>query len=259
MHHLSEFFGLNKKFLIYNLIIRNLKIKYRRSFFGMFWTVLIPAASALVYFVVFQFVMRVQIENYLLHIMAGLVPWTFLATSVVNSIDSLVGNHHLLNKVPLPTQSLPLAEVLTQFLNLLLSLPIVFVLMIATSSFAGWHIFQYLFLCGLLFLMVYSFSLLVAIGFVYLRDLKFLMTIVLQFWFYLTPIMYTTQMIPEKFKFLLWLNPVGLIFEGFQLSLISHQWLSLNSLFIIFTQILMFLGFAFLLNRRLKSNLVEML
>lgn len=256
---LSEFFCLNKKFLIYNLIIRNLKIKYRRSFFGMFWTVLIPAASALVYFVVFQFVMKVQVENYLLHIMAGLVPWTFLATSLMNSVEILVGNHSLLNKVPLPTQSLALAEVLTQFLNLILSLPIVFALMIFSNSFAGVYVFQYLALCGLLLLFAYSLSLLVSIAYVYLRDLKFLLTIVVQFWFYLTPIMYTTTMIPEKWKFILFINPVGLIFEGFQLSIIGHQWLPFESIMMILLQVLLFLGLAFFANSKLRSNLVEML
>jgi ABC-type polysaccharide/polyol phosphate export permease len=225
----------------------------------MFWTVLIPAASALVYFIVFQFVMKVQVENYLLHIMAGLVPWTFLATSLMNSVEILVGNHSLLNKVPLPTQSLPLAEVLTQFLNLILSLPIVFALMIFTGSFAGVFVLQYLILCGLLLLFTYSLSLLVSIAFVYLRDLKFLLTIIIQFWFYLTPIMYTTSMIPEKWKFVLWLNPVGLIFEGFQISIISHEWLPLNTVIIIFAQVLSLLGLAYYINSKLKSNLVEML
>ena len=213
---LTDAFCLNKKFLVYNLIKRNLKIRYRKSLLGMLWTVLIPAGSAAIFYLVLKNVMRVQREHYFIFILGAQIAWTFFNSSIAIAIESIVGNFSLLNKVPLPPQSLILAETLTLLLNLALSLPVLFVAMALLQVVPHLAFLQYFVLLGLLALLTYSLSLILALLYVYVRDLKHLTALILQFWFYLTPILYTEDMIPEGYRWLVGLNPVGKIFVGLQ-------------------------------------------
>src|SRR5262249_37544767 len=147
---------LHRKFLVYNLVNRNLKIRYRKSFFGMLWTVLIPATQACVFYFVFTQVLKVKTPNYLLMLMSGLVPWTFFIASIMGGLECLVGNHSLLNKVQLPVQALVSAETVTTLVNLIFSLPILVVLLVFSDAPVGMGSLQYPVLLGFLYLMAYS-------------------------------------------------------------------------------------------------------
>ncbi|MBX3021236.1 MAG: ABC transporter permease [Bdellovibrionales bacterium] len=254
---LSYHFGLHRKFLVYNLILRNLKVRYRKSLFGMIWTLLIPAGSAVVYYIIFSYVLKVNVEHHLLFIMAGIIPWTFFSSSLISGMESLVGNFSLLNKIPLPIQILPFSEILTHFITLLLSLPIVALVMLISSVPPTWALIQYPLLLAILFTTTYSLGLIFALVFVYFRDLRFIVQLALQFWFYLTPIMYTANMIPENARFALYLNPVGTLFIGLSTSIsegyfmTSREWLvSLGWC----TALFLISIFAF---RRVRNSIVE--
>lgn len=252
-----DIFCLERKFLAFNLIRRNLKIKYRHSIGGMLWTLLIPAASAVVYFAVFKFVMRVQHEHYLTLLMAGLLPWTFFQTSVMNGLESIVGNRPLINKVPVPPQVFPLTETVTGFINFTLGLPIVAVLALASGLGLNWSLLTLIPLLGLLLIQAYSLSLLTGLAFVYLRDLKHALGIVLHTWFYATPIIYTQDMMPEKMRTLVALNPVGVIFQGIQAAWGLAAPLTTQHWMIAFTwTLVVFLGSVLLLKRE-GVDLVE--
>ena len=92
-----EVFCLHRKFLLFNLIKRNLKLKYRQSYLGIFWTVLAPALNAGVYFVVFSFVMRVQLPHYLVFMFSGLLAWVFFSISLAHGMESIVNNYSLIS------------------------------------------------------------------------------------------------------------------------------------------------------------------
>lgn len=223
----SDFLCLRRKFLVYNLIMRNLKIRYRKSLLGMLWTVVIPAGSAGIFYIVLKNIMRVEQQNHFVLILAAQIAWVFFASSIATGLEVIVNNFGLLNKVPLPPQSLVLAETLTLFLNLLLSLPILLfaMLFLQPPTIAA---LQYVILIGLLALFSYSFSLLLGLLYAYLRDLKHLMALILQFWFYLTPVLYTESMIPTKMRFILYLNPVGILFASLQAA-IRGEFISLEN------------------------------
>lgn len=215
----TDFFCFHKKFLVYNLIMRNLKIRYRKSLLGMMWTVLIPAGSAMIFYVVLKNIMRVHQENHFVFILGCQIAWVFFASAVSIGLESIVNNFGLLNKVPIPPQSLVLAETLTLLLNLILSLPILLIAMFLLGPLPNFAFLQYPILLSALAILTYGVALLLGLSYVYLRDLKHLMALILQFWFYLTPVLYTEEMIPENYRWMLKLNPVGKIFSGFQVAL----------------------------------------
>ncbi|MBX2989401.1 MAG: ABC transporter permease [Bdellovibrionaceae bacterium] len=259
MPPLTDYFCLRRKFLLQNLISRNLKIRYRKSLLGMMWTVLIPASSAVVYYVIFKFVMKVTVENYLLLILSGLIPWTFFVSALNSGTETIVGNYSLLNKVPLPPQALVLSDIMTHFLNFMLSLPVIAVVMVITETVPGVTLLQYFVLMGLLFLQSYGLGLIFGISYVYFRDMRFVVALILQFWFYLTPVMYASHMVPEDFRFLLWLNPVGVTFEGFHAAAVDHRWLGANEWLIILAWCLGTNFLAYGLLQRQKYRIIELL
>lgn len=257
--NLTEYFCLHRKFLLYNLILRNLKVRYRKSFFGMFWTILVPAGSALIYFAIFHFVLKVKMPNYLLYILAGLIPWTFFSTTLTVSLELLVNNFSLLNKVPLPPQALVLAEAATNMLNFLLSLPVLFAVIIITGASFDWTLLQLIPLTVCIFSMAYSFGLLLGLAFVFLRDLRYLTGLIMQFWFYLTPIMYSPDMIPENYRNLARLNPMFELLDGFHLAAVTNQWIGWDSWLRILLWVLALASVSFILLVKTRKKIVELL
>ncbi len=226
---LKVLFGFKNKYLIYNILSRNLKLKYRRSYLGFLWTVLVPGANALVYFYVFNQVMKIQIPNHLLFLLSGILPWTFFSCSVMQCMESVLLNHNLLNKVPLPPHIFPLSEVITAFVNYLFSIPVLILIQIYMIGFQPLGVLNLILLSTLLFIQAYGIGLILSYVFVFLRDLRHLIGIVIQIWFYITPIVYTRDMIPEKFNFIIMANPVALVFEQIHTTFVLKGELNLHS------------------------------
>lgn len=210
---IREVAGFNSKFAIYNLVIRNLKLRYRKSALGLLWTMLIPAFNAVVFYFAFQVIFRAQIPHYLMFLMSGIVFWNFFNQSVLMGLESIVGHHSILNKVPVAPSIFPLSEVLGNFINLGLSFPI----LVIVAFFFGSGI-SYIWLYALpwiflLFLQAYFLGLWCGVLFIFFRDLRHIAVIVLQAWFYMTPVVYEGSMVPKSFEFIKILNPVWLIFN----------------------------------------------
>ncbi len=255
----QKYFCLNNLFLVYNLIVKNLKVRYRGSFVGMFWTVLIPAFTSIVYYLIFKFILKVTIENYLIFIMSGLIPWTFFSQGLASGLESIVSNQGLLNKVPLPPQSLVLSETYTNLLNLVFSLPVLFTIIIVGKIDLSLYMLQYFYFVFLLFLMANSMSLILSFLYVYFRDLKFLVGIILQFWFYLTPIIYAKSMIPANYFNLFYYNPIGIMFISLHDSILEPKPIPIEYYLASTAWTLFFLLFSIFILYKYEHDVVESL
>lgn len=259
MNPFGQFFCLHRRYLIWNLVARNLKVRYRKSFLGFLWTLLVPASMTVVYVFVFRYIARVGIENYPFFILSGIIPWTFFAGSLATGTDSLVNNFGILSKVPIAPSAFPLADTCSSFINLILSLPVLLVagLVFGIQPHFSWLVLPMLF--ALLFFQAYAFSVLLAIANVFLRDVRHLVGIGLQIWLYLTPILYSTDMVPEDKRIYFYLNPLFGIFDSIHLALLNGEWpmgWRVAHMFLWTTALIM--G-AFAMNERFRSNLVEKL
>ena len=214
---------LHKKYLLWNLVSRNLKVKYRKSILGFLWTLLVPAALAATYYFVFRIVLKVEIPNYVAFVVSGVLPWTFISQSLSESTDCIVNNFGLLSKVPIPVQIFPLSGVLTNFINFVLAIPVIVVVLFLSDVSIQLSFLQCIPILLILFLITYSFSLILSIVYVFLRDLKHIVNIGLQIWFYGTPVLYSVELIPQPYRWGLYVNPVGISFAGLHKILISGQ------------------------------------
>ncbi|MCJ7546060.1 MAG: ABC transporter permease [Deltaproteobacteria bacterium] len=197
--------------LITVLTQKEMKVRYKSTFFGYVWSVAHPLAFAFVFFMAVKVVMRIQMEGYAVFLIAGLFPWQWLSNSVNASPMVFFLNASLIKKVSLPRNILPLATVLQDMIHFLLAIPVIvlFLFIYHKSPTLSW-LYGIPLLLIIQLLMTYGLSLMIASINLFVRDLERLTGIFMTLLFYFTPIIYPETMIPEKYKSLvLFLNPLS--------------------------------------------------
>ena len=194
--------------LIEVLTKKEIKVRYKNSALGYLWSIANPLLYSLIFYFVFKVIMRFQIKDYTLFLITGLFPWQWVSNSVLSSAGVFLGNTSLIKKVIFPRLFLPLALVLNDAFHFFMSIPviIIFLLLYGKSPYISW-----VYLIPLLsiptFFVIYGMSLIVSSLNVFFRDLQYIMNLILTILFYLTPIFYTIDYVPEKYRTLVYLNP----------------------------------------------------
>lgn len=189
--------------LLSELIKRDLKIKYRRSFLGYLWSLMNPLLMMWILTLVFSYVFRFDIANYPLYLITGQIVFNFFSESTTIAMSSIINNAALLKKVYLPKVVFPLASIASSFVNMLFSLTAIFIVMLATDvRFSSTLIILPI---GLLLLFVFSVGvgLVVSALAVYFRDLFHLYSVLLTALSFATPIFYPVNIIPEDLQYIL--------------------------------------------------------
>ncbi|RDV81841.1 ABC transporter permease [Ammonifex thiophilus] len=210
--------------MLRNLVAKELRARYKGSVLGFFWTFLNPLLMLVVYSLVFSFVMRAQMQNYAMFLFVGLLPWNYLANSLIQGTASLVHNASLVKKIYFPREVLPLSVVLANLVNYLLSLLILIpaLLIFKVHLTAALAAFPLVLLVQTL--LVIPLTLLVSVATVYFRDLEHIMGILTMAWFFLTPVIYPSEIIPPELKPLFNLNPAAPIIEAYQAVFFYGRW-----------------------------------
>ena len=225
MNKFLESFGLVKyKWLLKELIIRDLKIKYRRSVLGYLWSILNPLMLMGVLTVVFSTMFRFDIPNYPVYLLTGQLLFGFFSESTSMAMTSILGGASLIKKVYLPKYIFPVSRVLSSFTTMLFSLVALVIVMAVTR--AEYHITAILLPVVLFYLLIFSIgvSLILSVMVVFFRDIQYLYGILLTALNYLTPIFYPVSMLPQWLKELMVLNPIYNFIEMFRKIMIYGQW-----------------------------------
>ena len=211
----------NYKFLISQLVIRDFKIKYKRSVLGIFWSFLNPLLTMTVQYIVFSTMFRSEINNYAVYLLVGIICYSFFNEVTSMSLQSISGNANLIKKVYMPKYILPLSRTLSSSVNLLISL--IPLLLISLITGVHFHLSMILMIYFLLCLIVFALGVgmfLSALN-VFFRDIQFLWTVVVMMWMYATPIFYSPSIIPEKFSFILNINPLYHFIKNIRMCIID--------------------------------------
>ena len=221
--------------LLWNLTLRELRSKYRRSFLGWTWSMLNPLSSMLIYWFVFGVVFGATaptgnpsgIQVYALYLLSGILPWGFFALVTNLGLGSLLGNSGLVKKVYFAWETLVFAQVIFSFVQFCIEMTLLCVaLLIVGSPIAPWIPVAFLLM---LLLAVYAagFALALSTLAVYFRDLRYLWTIIIQVMFFATPIIYTPDKIagkvPPILEFILHWNPMAVFILSFRHLLYSGR------------------------------------
>ncbi len=198
------------KFLLYELVSRDFKVKYKRSVLGVLWSLLYPVLTMTVMALVFSNMFRVSMPNvnYLVYLMSGLIIFNYYSEASNLAMSSVVGNFSLINKVYIPKYIFPLSKCIFVGINFLLTLiPLYAIILLTGTGVNIHHLFlPFGFLC--LFMFTVGMGFILATISVFLRDMFYIYGVMITLWMYVTPIMYDFAMIPAKFQLIFKLNPL---------------------------------------------------
>ena len=200
---------LHYKELLRQLVIKDIKLKYRRSYLGYIWSILNPLLMMTVLVIVFSQLFRFDIPNFAVYLLSGQVLFSFLSEATTMAVSSIVGNAPLLKKTYVPKYIFTISKVTSSLVNLLFSLVALVLVMIFTQVSFTWNILWF----PVVLLEVYIFSLgvslILASTAIFFRDIQYLWGVFISIWMYLTPIIYPVSIISEEYRW--WydnLNPM---------------------------------------------------
>jgi lipopolysaccharide transport system permease protein len=204
--------------LFVTLLQKDLKVKYKNTYLGYLWSLVLPLAQAAVFAVVFKHVLRVQVENYLVFLLCGLFVWQWMSNTVTNAPYVFLSNAAIIKKIPFPRSVLVASSVGMEISHFIMTLPLLMAVL-------WWHglSFSALWLVGIplqmiaQIMLVYGLSLAIATGSLFFRDLERLIGIFLMLVFYATPVIYPLDLFPQEFRWLFYLNPAAVLVEGWRL------------------------------------------
>lgn len=206
----------NYRELLKNNVKKEIRGKYKNSALGVVWTFLNPLLQLLVYAIIFPLILKTTQPYYVIFVCVGLIPWTFFTTSVAQSAWTIIANGNIVKKVYFPREILPISIVTSGMVNFLISTLII----LAFCFIYGLGITKYVVFFPLILIIQYILQLGIALILsaftVYFRDLEHFIQIILQVMFYATPIVYSSETIPEAFKFIINLNPMAHIINGYR-------------------------------------------
>lgn len=202
--------------LIHELVLRDLKLRYRRSVLGLLWTLLNPLVQLLVLNLIFSLVLPLNIPNYTIFLFTGLLAWNWFQASLYTGTGSIVDNRELIRRPGFPAAVLPVVTVVSNFIHFLLALPILLIFMLlsglqVSSAFLILPVIfaiQFILILGLIY-----FTAAIQVTF---RDTQYLLGVFLFLGFYLTPIFYDSSAIPSQWQTLYHLNPMVTIIDAYR-------------------------------------------
>jgi ABC-2 type transport system permease protein len=203
--------------MIISLVRQDLRSRYKASALGFLWTFINPLLQLIVYTIVFSIIMKNGIDKYYIFLFVALIPWFFFSASVSGGAASVVNRKELLKKIYFPRQVLPIAYVSSSFVNMLFSFVVVFVVLIISGVGVDFKALIYLPIIMLVeYLLALGIAMLVSALNVYFRDLEYILGILTMAWMYMTPIMYSNEMVPEKYQVIFKFNPMSSIITAYR-------------------------------------------
>jgi lipopolysaccharide transport system permease protein len=211
--------------LLYFLAWRDVKIRYKQTALGVAWAMLQPLLTMLIFTLFFGKVAKIPSEGlpYALFAYAGLTPWTFFANAITNSGNSLVMNSNLISKIYFPRLIVPSATVLAGLVDLIVSLALIFGLFAYYGVWPDWNILALPLLVAATALLALAIGLFFSALNVKYRDMRYALPFLVQLGMFATPIIYPSSMAPERWRWLLSINPMTGIVEGFRAALLGGR------------------------------------
>lgn len=202
--------------LIKNLVSRDFKTRYKRSYLGILWSLLNPLLIIIVYTFAFDYIMKIRVKDFPMFFMCAYLPWSYLSASLSISLTSLSDSGYLIKAVYFPREILPLSIVLSCLLHFLITFIFVFPVLMIYGYFPRWVILSLPVVIFLQSLFIFGLCLFMSSIHIYFRDIRYILDVVLIMWFWLTPIAYPIALIPEQFLFFYKLNPMTLFVMAYR-------------------------------------------
>lgn len=245
------------------MVARDFRSRYLNSVLGSLWAILNPLTQILIYTLIFSQVMRTKLPGvddtlgYSIYMCAGILPWQFFVEVLSREQNVFLEHGTLLKKVNFPRSSLPVYTFLSAGINFIILYLLFLVFLVVVGKWPG------LSLLAVFPLLILQIGLAVGVGIflgtlnVFFRDVGHIIGIIMQFWFWLTPIVYPVQAIPDKFHWLLFLNPMAIITQDYQKIFLYRAWPDWENILPIFYIVIVFLALGYWTFIKLDKEMVD--
>lgn len=215
--------------LLKQLVLKDIKLKYRRSYLGYIWSILNPLMMMTVLVIVFSNLFRFDIPNFSVYLLTGQLIFGFISEATSVSVNAIIHNAPLLKKTYVPKYIFVLSKVTSSLVNMLFSMIALVIVIIFTGVVVTWNVFW----VPVIFLEIYIFSLglsfLLASTAVFFRDIQYLWSVFISIWMYLSPVIYPVSIIPPQYRW--WydnINPIFSYIQQFRTIILDGQSLPLE-------------------------------
>ena len=208
LRHYREFLKSNVK--------KDIRGKYKGSFLGVLWSFINPLLSVLVYAIVFPYIMRIKVDNYLIYLITGIIPWTFFTSSINMGLISVLSNADIIKKVYFPRIILPISTVTSCLVNFLISCLIIVLFCLGSGLGISFQILWLPLIALIQYVMLLGFTFILSAIEMYMRDIEHIVNFILSMAFYVTPILYTPDIFPEKLAWVLKVNPMAYLVNAYR-------------------------------------------
>jgi lipopolysaccharide transport system permease protein len=205
---------------------RDIAVRYKQTVVGVVWAVVRPFLTMVIFTVVFSRIAKLHSEGnvpYALLVMAGMLPWQFFSTSLSESSNSLIGNANLISKVYFPRLIVPAGSVITSFVDFLITLAIMGLMMVWYHFAPDWRILTLPFFIALAFGAAFGAGLWLCALNVKYRDFRYIIPFLVQFGIYISPVGFSSNIVPEKWRLLYSLNPLVGVIDGFRWAMLRGE------------------------------------
>ena len=215
METLKELYSYRE--MIFSLVRKELRGRYKGSVLGFLWTFINPLLQLLVYTLVFSVIMRMGIDRYYLFLFVALIPWIFFSASLTGGSGSILASKDMVKKIYFPREIMPISYVTSAFVNMLLSFVVIFVVVLVSGMGVNPVALLYLPVIMLVeYVLALGIALLASALTVYFRDLEYILGIIAMAWQFLTPVMYSSDLVPENLLPIWKLNPMTPVIEAYR-------------------------------------------
>jgi homopolymeric O-antigen transport system permease protein len=210
--------------LLRELIVRDLKIRYKRSYLGIAWSLLNPMSQIFIFSFLFRRVLPLSIPHYTAFVFAGVLAWSWFSAALISAPGAIVGNPELVRRPGFPIAMLPLLTVASNGIHYLLALPVLLFFLIQDGCIPGITLVAMPLVIILQFWMTLGLVYLIAAAHVRYRDTQHLVLIAVMLGFYLTPVFYDARNVPAEFRWIYDWNPMAALFGAYRNILIENRW-----------------------------------
>lgn len=199
----------NYRQMLFSLVKKELRGRYKGSVLGFLWTFINPLLQLGVYTLVFSVILNNNIEQFYLHLFVALVPWLFFSSSMTGGSSSILSQKDMVKKIYFPREILPISYVTSAFVNMLFCFIVIFAVLIVSGKGISLGAIIYLPVIMVVeYILALGGAMLTSALTVYFRDLEYILNIIMMVWIYITPVMYSVDIVPEALLPIFYINPM---------------------------------------------------
>ena len=230
---------------------KDIRGKYKASFLGVLWSFINPLLQVVVYAIVFPYIMKVQTENYLVFLICGIIPWTWFTTVISQGAN-------LIKKVYFPREILPISIVTSGLINFLISCVIILIFVLLGGCGISWHLIFLPFIALIQYIISLAIIFLLSAFNVYVKDVEYMVTFIINLFFYATPVLYSTEMFQGSWMIWLFrLNPMAHLINAYRDIFYVHRVPALGNLGILLIIGIVALALCYKAFKKLEKRFAE--